>query len=527
MSGQLPNIVNRDGIRKLTTVTFGGYRHTVGAGDGDLYDMKNMSGRYYPVLAPRKKRCTVRSLTAPNGICAHDGIYTVDGTAFQKNGVTCGKVTDGAKQMVSIGSRIVIFPDKAYYDSATDTFGSLESTWNGAGKIQNGTYAEEEAAANTIYAADTDWSQYFRVGDAVTISGCTVHPENNRTPVIREIDGAYLRFYENVFVIDEGGDIENNLTIARKVPDMDFLCENENRLWGCCGDTIYASKLGDPFNFNVFDGLSTDSYAVGVGSAGDFTACCSYLGYPVFFKEDHIYKVYGAKPSNFQVMRSATRGVMTGSGGSLAVAGEMLFYLSSVGIMSYSGGMPQSVHDAFGEERYRNAVGGSDGERYYISMQDSGGRFHLFVYDTRTGLWHREDKTHAVGFCFEGGLYCLCADGTLFTTQEDAVGTVEETVTSMCEFADFTAGSPNHKGITKLQLRVEIEPNAVLRVEIMYDSNGIWQTVQTLAAQGKTSCYLPVIPRRCDHFRIRLSGQGEWKLYSLTCEQYIGSEHRA
>ena len=67
------------------------------------------------------------------------------------------------------------------------------------------------------------------------------------------------------------------------MPELDFLCENENRLWGCKGDTIYASKLGDPFNWNVFDGVSTDSYAVDVGSAGDFTGCFAYRGYPVFF----------------------------------------------------------------------------------------------------------------------------------------------------------------------------------------------------------------------------------------------------
>lgn len=119
----------------------------------------------------------------------------------------------------------------------------------------------------------------------MTIAGAAAHEGNNQTIIIREIDGDYLRFYENSFTINEGGDAET-LTISRDVPDMDFICENENRLWGCKEDTIYSSKLGDPFNWNVFDGLSTDSYAVNVGSAGDFTACCSYLGYPVFFKEE-------------------------------------------------------------------------------------------------------------------------------------------------------------------------------------------------------------------------------------------------
>ena len=54
------------------------------------------------------------------------------------------------------------------------------------------------------------------------------------------------------------------------MPDLDFICESENRLWGCSNETrtIYASALGDPTNFFSYQGLSTDSYAVAVGSEG-------------------------------------------------------------------------------------------------------------------------------------------------------------------------------------------------------------------------------------------------------------------
>ena len=40
----------------------------------------------------------------------------------------------------------------------------------------------------------------------------------------------------------------------------------------------------------------------------------------------------------------------------------------------------------------------------------------------------------------------------------------------------------------------------------------------------KRSFYLPIIPRRSDHFRIRFSGTGGWRLYSLVRESYSGSE---
>lgn len=130
------------------------------------------------------------------------------------------------------------------------------------------------------------------------------------------------------------------LSVRRTVPDLLYVCENENRLWGCDKTTIYASKLGDIFNWNVYDGLDTDSYSVDTGSAGSFTACVSYLGYPIFFKEEHIYKVYGSIPSNFEIMGSATLGVAEGSAGSLAVAGEILFSpLPGAGVMAYSGGI--------------------------------------------------------------------------------------------------------------------------------------------------------------------------------------------
>ena len=303
----LPNMVNADGISKRKQVKFGGYTHTLSAENGDIWDMKNLTGDYYPLLSPRARRWICRTVEKPNGLYAHDGLYWVDGTGFYADGVLKGEVTDGHKRFTSLGAYIVILPDRKYYNRLTDEFGTMEAEWSGAAKIQDGTYVGEQAEANTIYAENADWGSIFREGDAVTITGAEAHPENNKTAVIREIDGDELRFYENVFTIAEGGDSET-LQLRRTVPEIEYICENENRLWGCKGDTIYASKLGDIFNWNVFDGLSTDSFTADVSSAGDFTACISYLGYPCFFKEEHVYKVYGDKPSKFQVMGSASMG---------------------------------------------------------------------------------------------------------------------------------------------------------------------------------------------------------------------------
>jgi len=522
----LPSMVYSDGIRKHQTVRFGGYDHNKGSGDGTIWDMKNMTSDLYPLLASRSPRYLIRTLGQPGGVFAHDGLFWIDGDGFYADGVRKGTVTVGEKVMAALGPSVIIFPDKKYYNTEMDTFGSLEASVEAVSvTIKNGTYAGEDAEANTI-SASVSWADHFREGDAVTITGAVKHPSNNKTAIIREIDGGELRFYENVFEISEGGDTET-LTLKREVPDMDFICSNENRLWGCKGDTIYASKLGDATNFNVFDGVATDSYAVDVGSAGDFTACVSYLGYPIFFKEDGIYKVYGSKPSNFQVMGSATLGVETGSHKSLAVAGEILFYLSRAGIVSYSGGIPQIISRAFGTDRYRNAVGGSDGVKYYASLSGADGAQALFVYDTRYNLWHKEDVLRASGFAWSGELYFVDADtGEMWMNGNPRAvpdGAVKEgTIESIVEFGDFVEGDPNRKGTGKLQLRGELE--GTLKIEMQFDSDGIWRLVSTLTASVKRSWYLPIIPRRSDHFRIRLTGAGTWNLSSLVRESYSGSE---
>ena len=532
---RLPQVPYADGIKQGKQDQFKGLNHNLGAKDGELWDMRNLTSDYYPLLATRPPRLLYRTLTAPGGLFCWEKLCWVDGTTFYYDGAAKGTVTAGQKQFTALGAYIVIFPDKAYYNTLTGEFGSLESTWSGSSlTFTNGKLYDEDADANCIQASGVNWGNYFQAGDAVTISGCTKHPENNKTPIIRGVDGDKLYFYEYVFTLDGEDGVTpytetGTLTVSRTVPDLQFVCENENRLWGCAGNTIYASKLGDIFNWNVYDGLATDSYSVDTGSAGSFTACISYLGYPIFFKPDHIYKVYGSIPTNFEVMGSATLGVAEGSAGSLAVAGEVLFYLSRAGIMAYSGGIPQPVGAAFGVERFKNAAAGSDGLKYYVSMQGADGGHLLFVYDTQRGLWHIEDATHATHFAQCGGnLYMLSEDGKIWiigNIQDPPEGTTPEgAVPWMAEFTDWTDENPNKKGISKILVRLEVEEDATAELFIRYDSRGEWEQVNgTLEAEAKRSYTLPVIPHRADHYRLRFQGTGTCRIYSLAREYFDGS----
>ena len=76
-----------------------------------------------------------------------------------------------------------------------------------------------------------------------------------------------------------------------------------------------------------------------------------------------------------------------------------------------------------------------------------------------------------------------------------------------------------------MQLRIEVDAGAQCRVLIQMDSDGVWEQVgRTLTADVKRSYYLPIIPRRCDHYRLRLEGTGQCRVHSMVRELYVGSE---
>lgn len=537
---KLASMKYADGIGKTKQIQFGGLNHNPGIKDGELYDMRNLTGDLFPLLASRGKRRLYRKLEEPGGIFSWRGLCWVDGTGFYFDGVKRGDVSKGQKVFASMGPYIVVFPDKCYYNVNTQQFGSLESKWSGSRlEFKGGQLYGGDKAANTIKCSGIDWTKWFHEGDAVTVSGCTKHTDNNKTVIIREIAGEELRFYENTFTLDgaEGTAAYTEagaLKIERTVPDLKWVFENENRLWGCTDSTIYASKQSDIFNWNnTGDGLASDAWTLTPESAGYFAGAHSYKGYATFFKEEQISKIYGSMPSNYQATGSATLGLAEGSGRSLAIAGETLFYHGRTGIMAYTGGVPRNVSAELGLGNFKNAVAGTDGLKYFVSMEDADGKWGLYVYDTRQGLWHKEDETHALGFArWDGNLYCLNDKGEIWIlsalAQLPADTQEEEAVSWEAEFGDFTEQEPNKKRITKLQLRLELDEGATVQVLMQFDSDGRWQRVGAAIGQGaKRSYYLPIVPRRADHYRLKLTGTGGCRIYSLSIETSTGSQMRS
>lgn len=386
---------------KRTIIDFRGYNNTPSPDDGELVSMKNLSSDEFPCISPRGPRSLQTTLTNPYNLMEiNNNLCFVDNELFWYSTSLSVGVSPGPKSVALINETICIFPDKKQLDIRTGIVKDL-----GYSYLAHSLSVD----TNTLWAPATVTG--FKAGDAVKISGMTLKPSNNKTAIIRSIasvdSGTEFTFNENTFakVSVAYPDTESEITIAREVPDLDYVIEHENRVWGVKGNDVYASKLGDPTNWNVFDGLVSDSYATSVGTKGVITALTKHSGYLVLMKENYIHKLFGNKPANFQITETEAHGVQEGCYYSTVIINEVLYYKSRIGAMRYDGSMPVLISEKFGNRTFNNAVGGTDGKKYYLSMTDAETlESPLFVYDTYKGLWHIEDNFKAVGLASVKGV---------------------------------------------------------------------------------------------------------------------------
>ena len=546
---------------------FSGYNNTQSVPENGFCFTKNLSCDYHPVLSTRNKRGYITTLENIDGMLFHNGLCIVQNSSFTFNGVKKGDVSLGEKQLVSMGAYVLIFPDKKYYNTSTDKFGSLENTFTSSSKVtysltditgkpytvpyisqtppdspQDGDYwINTSSTPHTlnIYSAQTlSWSgivsTYIKISatgidagfkeyDSIAISSSTVSSINSAN-IISAIGTGYIIIPG---IIDAVTVQSSTLTIKRTVPDMDFVTQLHNRVWGCSNSKheIYASKLSDPFNWNSFEGLSSDSYAVTIGDGDNFTGATSHLSSVLFFKEGHIIKIYGTKPSNFEVSAVTARGVQKGCHKSIAKVNETLYYKSRWGVMGYDGGVPYCVSSPIDSVKYTNASAGAVASKYYISMQDESSVYRLFVYDTSKNLWMLEDDTQAKGFVYIQGALCYVDNlGQLISiTGETSLspyvhntGTPEKSIEWCAVTGPLGMSLPNKKYLSSLTLRMSALKGASLRVSVSYDSSPNFNEVfYAQVPDVKKSFDIRITPRRCDHFAIKIEGEGEVRLHTL------------
>lgn len=507
---------------KAQLVNFRGYNANIYAGDGEFSDMCNMSGDHYPVLSTRQKRGKYRKLTKANGLFAKEKLAWVDGKEVYYDGVHIGDVeTDGEKQFASMGAYLLIFPDKMIYNTYTGKYRSMVAedavyAVPGGNIVSDNERFKAGQKIEALFGNLRDRKRIFQIVEVVQ--------DPQRQLSVVDVETGETPDYEGAF--DDPDVVSVSFDIRTIVPDMDFIVESENRLWGCSSQNheIYACKLGEPEEWNCFEGISTDSYAVTVGTDGDFTGAAVHLSYVMFFKEDCVHAIYGTRPSNFQITTTKMQGVEKGSSRSLSTVNGALYYKSPYGICRYSGSIPQDVSEALGNERYGKAQAGAFGDRLYVSMEDGQGNWKLYVFCERTGLWHVEDTVQARYFTpYEGNLYYL--QGNDIMAVRCAEGMEKETDFEWsAKLYRFDEGSLDRKYISKLQFRLALDEGAWMEVWLSYDGSGEWERVMRIDEHPAVPFTVPVLPRRCDTMELKMAGYGGCRILGIAKVVEGGSE---
>ena len=358
--------------RQLLRV-FGGLNEGYACSEAELSEEKNFSSRGYPALETRKPRRKVREAAGMNGMYHLNGLLTVEGTTLRyapDDGSAAvelkGALSDNEKRLVGMGTKVLIWPDKMSFDTASGTLSALGSSWQQGGVRLTVTPCD---AAGVVYtpnlfgatepespengdvwlkqAEDAPWSyrdalklystaggwqnillnycrvtceglgEAFKAGDTVTLTG-----------IPSVVKNAYSSDFSGDVVVDDvagdsvilsiAPDIESvlyygtcvvtgqsvvwtamdgkttqtfdgpfpDVTAQRRVPDLDWLTEHNNRVWGCSSteNVIYACKLGDATNWFSYRGTAADSYAVTVGSDGGLYRCGYLHGIRAFLQ---------------------------------------------------------------------------------------------------------------------------------------------------------------------------------------------------------------------------------------------------
>ena len=480
-----------------------------------------------------------------SGLTIHEDTRPFDGkiSSVSVNSET-GVITFGDNQTCPRASEIregMLFYDRSLGIDGVTTWGVVTKVYEtfyvvipGSGStVQKDKYGFDYDVYGVRGTSYGEFSGFegmnFREGDTVEIEGCTSFPQNNKVATIRgfyeaEVSGEKvygLVFGDNTF--PQTGTEQGKVSIRRKIPSLSVICESNNRLWGAEGNTIYASALGDPTNIYTYDALSTDSYAVGVATEGIFTACCGYGNAVLFFKEDTLHKILGAYPAQYEMHDYTIPGVEAGSEGSLVNINEVLYYKGREGVFRYAGGSPELISDNFGRRRFgKAAAGGVDG-RYYISMQDDETQaWGLWCYDIRNGIWLQEDETQAVDFAStKGELYFVAADGIVMQVNPKES---EERVKWSATTCRIDETVMNRKAYSRIMLRAELEEGSWIEAEISCDGEPFRKVYTSRNKRAKTML-IPILPKRCDSFRIRLSGEGGFIIRSMVREFALGSEY--
>ena len=156
---------------------------------------------------------------------------------------------------------------------------------------------------------------------------------------------------------------------------------------------------------------------------------------------------------------------------------------------------------------------GADGKKYYCSAYNmQTGNYDVLVFDTETGYWLQEDNTHMLDLCvYEGLLMYIDADSKKI--MKIGAGD-EQNIEWYAVFGEFDEVIEDKKVISKLKMRLTMTEGATINVYVKRDS-GEWELVNHFPHDTERTVVVPIVPRRCDRYSVKLAGTGRCRIESM------------
>ncbi|MBR5271485.1 MAG: hypothetical protein IKV64_04800 [Clostridia bacterium] len=306
--------------------------------------------------------------------------------------------------------------------------------------------------------------------------------------------------------------------IRKAMPIMNSVCIQNNRLWGVNpnGEYIYASKSGDFREFNKFEGISSDSYYVGIGSGGEFVGIYAYKNYVMAFKRNCMYLISGTLPTNFTISRTV-EGIGCIDIKSCSICGTSLYFLAQDGFYRFDGVSFEKISKKLGY-KYIAATGHGTNNKYYAYATREDGQKELLVFDAQRGLWHTMSSGTVNGFfSCDGKDYLVCTDDVYQIEGENNNSWIAESV----EFYD--EGCENSY-VNEIWIRAKIAMGKKIRVFSITDNSKTTEH-QSCEGTGKMLTYrIPTRWRNAKNYRIKLQGDGDATVYDIRLKTADGGK---
>ena len=414
----------------------------------------------------------------------------------------------------------------------------------------DGTYFKINEGESELLSYINGWHEIINVvknddGTGWAIEIETDMPHHNTVATFFPATSRRAQYYDGVTHVELVNEIymADGMTIERKAPEnVRFICSYQNRIWANNGSNeIMCCARGNPFVWYRYEGNALDSWAATIGGDGAFTGCIDY-GYPLFFKDNRMFRVTGTRPSNFGYDEYSIKGIRNGCHDSAVIVNDVLYYQSIDGIYAYNTSTPVCVS----EKVYKNWQKGKAcrfRDKYYIAVtEDTENR--LYCYDTASGIWHREDMGESeIRYLYPGRyldgyeeymtVYTDCDEenytGYTVSSAEDYVYGKEDPVVWSFETTDLLASELENKYLKGIYINCRVYPEEENEIEIsvQYDGDGEWCSLASIGSQRGESRSMwykyPTAGKRCENLKIKAEGVGKAVIYNITLEFETGS----